>query len=587
MLVDWEQEQKRRAEALISRAGSVQGEALFKEAMKSAEELAFEKSKYLHFNNRHSREWQHIFFLRWELEKLLRLVDSAFSGLKPGVTPSPSQSLEPFQQWRMAAESEVPAHLLEDGLTEGVGPCSAFSETDELTEVLRAAGSCSESLAKAFAQISPSMPVEEWQSWVLARLLREFDGSVRVLERWDPVRAKTRSKEKTVSRGPGDQRGVKVTPKEEQMAQDLASLRAGLNTSQAALFDSMTDAAFAWFKKSAGLANGGDRDAASLDFTRVAQQTWLQEMEPLLAGYVPSRVIPCGLVDTVLSVQTRTSEEASSKRSENNKDEAEAWLEYRNRAGRFLATISPGLSEEDWKGWLSEKRTLELPSSAFAYTEEEKERLEYEKDFEREAEFKTEFKRLETVFQDPRSMELNLEGTRGLVSSQDGRLRIVSWGTHTGGTGRIHGAMAQFRSHDGQIGHAVFAGPDGVETTKVAIGGEVEKIDTIAANADETVYLVWCSNKGSAHRWTGTVAAVRLGGGRIERMPFFQTKKSLLSHISIEYGSEAADAGAVLRLVRTKNHTLLVPIISDRYEFSGKFFKYVFDGARFVFSGVQ
>lgn len=587
MLVDWEQEQKRRADALLSRAGSVQGEALFREAMESAGELAFEKSKYLHFNNRYSREWQYTFFLRWEIEKSLRLVDSVFSGLKPSVPSSPSQNLELFQQWRMAAEAEVPAHLLEDGLTEEAGPCLAFSETGELIEVLRAAGSCSESLAKAFAQTRPSVPVEEWQSWVLARLLCEFDGSVRVLERWDPARAKTRSKKKTVSRGPGEQRGVKGTPKEEQMAQDLASLRGGLNTSQAALFDSMKDAAFEWFKKGASLANGGDTDPASSDFTRAAQQTWLQEMEPLLAGYVPSRVIPSGLVDTVLSVQTRASKEASPKRSENDKDEAEAWLKYRNLAGRFLATVSPGLSEEDWKGWLSERRILELPSSAFAYTEQEKERLEDEKNFEREAEFKTEFKRLETVFKDPRSMELNLEGTRGLVSSQDGRLRIVSWDTHTGGTGHIYGAMAQFRSHDGQIGRAVFAGPDRVETADVAIGGEVERIDAIATNADETVYLVWCSNKGSAHRWTGTVAAVRLAGGRIERMPFFQTKKSLLSHISVEYGSEAADAGAGLRLVRTKNYTLLVPIISDRYEFSGKFFKYVFDGTRFVFSGLQ
>jgi hypothetical protein len=30
-----------------------------------------------------------------------------------------------------------------------------------------------------------------------------------------------------------------------------------------------------------------------------------------------------------------------------------------------------------------------------------------------------------------------------------------------------------------------------------------------------------------------------------------------------------------------------VPIISDRYDFSGKFFKYVFDGKWFVYSGVE
>ncbi len=587
MLADWEREQKQRADALLSRAGSVQFEALLKQALQSAEELAIEKSKYLHFNNRYSREWQYTFFLRWEVEKSLRLVDSVFSGLDPRVSTSSSRSPKPFQQWRVAAESEVPAHLVEDGLTEGNGPCTAFSETDELIEVLHAAGSCSESLAKVFAQISASVPADEWQTWVLARLLPELDGSVRVLERWDPGQAKMRSKEKTASLAPGEYGGVKVKQAEEQIAQDLTSLRGGLSASQTALFDSMKDAAFAWFKERSSLADGADREAASLDFTRAAQQTWLQEMEPILAGYMPSRVIPCSLVDPVLNVQSRVSREASSKPSKNEDKEADAWLEYRNRAGRFLATLSPGLSEEDWKGWLSEKRILELPSSAFAYTEEERERFEDEKHFEMEAEFKARFKRLETVFKDPRSMELNLEGTQGLVSSQDGRLRIVSWDTNSGGSGHVYYAMAQFRSHDGQIGHSVFAGPDGVETTTVAIGGEVEKIDTIATNAGETVYLVWSSKKGSAHRWIDTVTAVRLGGGCIEPMPIFQTKKSLLSDISIEYGGEAADTGAVLRLVRTKKNTLLVPIISDRYEFSGKFFKYVFDGARFVFSGMQ
>jgi hypothetical protein len=361
-----------------------------------------------------------------------------------------------------------------------------------------------------------------------------------------------------------------------------------LNATQTALFDSMQDAFEVWLKRRVGLATARGEGAALRDFTRPAQQTLLHELEPLLAGYVPSRVVPCGLLEPLFPIQWKAShKKPTSTGLAKEKDEAEAWLEYRNRAGRFLAARYPVLREEDWMGWLSEKRLLELPSSAFAYTEEERRRSEDEKYFEKEAGFEADFRRLEAVFKDPRSMELNLDGTRGLVSSTDGRLRIVSWDTNTGGSGHIYCAMAQFRSTDGRVGYAVFSGPEHVKTMNVAINGDVDKICPVSTQKGDTVYLVWSSQKGSTQRWTDRVAAVRLEGGRIEPMPFFQTKRSLLSNISIEYGSEAADAGAALRLVGTKDHTLLVPVISDRYAFSGKFFRYVFDGMRFVFSGMQ
>jgi hypothetical protein len=586
MLKDWEQDQKQRADALLSRSGGEHVGALLKQALVTARELAEVKSKYLHFHNLYPHEWQYTFFLLWDVERSLRLVDSVFSGLKPVVPLPPSQSLGSFRQWREAAESEVPAHLLEDGLPEGAGPCLAFSETDELNEVLLAAESCSEQLAKAFAQIHPGVSAEEWYSWLLTGVQREFDGSVPALERWIPAGTATGSPGEA-SLATGAQGGTLAPPTGDPKEQNLTSLRSRLNATETALFDSMRDAADAWFKRRASLATGQDGGAVFRDFTRAAQQTLLHELEPLVAGYVPSRVIPCRLLETLLDVQWKASHNPLSTGLEKGKDEAEAWREYRNRAGRFLAALSPVFSEEDWMGWLSEKRLLELPSSAFAYTEEERKRSQDQKYFAKEAESEADFRRIEAVIKDPRSMDLNLEGTQGLISSADGRLRIVSWDTDTGGSGHIYCAMAQFRSSDGRIGHAVFSGPDGVETTNVAIGGEVGKIDTLVTQKGETVYLVWSSQKGSTHRWTDRVAAVRLEGGRMERMPFFQTKRSLLSDISIEYGGEVADAGATLRLVGTKDHTLLVPVISDRYEFSGKFFRYVFDGMRFVFSGMQ
>jgi hypothetical protein len=578
MLQRWEQDQQRRVAELVSRAGS-QNAASLTIALESAETLAREKSKYLHFHTRFAREWQHTFFLRWNVEKSLRLLESVFAGFKPIVQAPLSEVRAIFLKWIAVAESEVPRHLVQDGLPEDAGPCLAFSETDELKDFALTAETALGSFAEALVHAHPDVSLENWKSWLLSEFLGELDGSASALERWD------RRLSKLPPAGTG--RATQDPSGREALEKVLATFRSNLTADNAALFDRMKETAQLWFQKRTVAMQGSQSGEASRLELQSAEEDWLRRLEPLLVGHTPSHVLPVFLAETVLKVQTRASRVASPGSSENAEAEEAAWLEYRDTASRFFASLSPRLTEEDWKGWFSEERILDIPSNGLVYTEEEKARIEDEKFFAAEAELKTEFKRLEAVFRNPRSMDLTLDGLQNLVTSQDGRLRIISWDTNTGGSGHIYCGIAQFKSSDGRVGHVVLASPDGANTTNVAGGGKVERIDTIKTKTNGLVYLVWASNKTSTHRWTDSVTAFSLADGSIQRIPFFQTKRALLSDISIEYSSEAEDAGAGLRLVNKKDLTLLVPIISDKFEFSGKFFRYVFDGGRFVFSGIQ
>jgi hypothetical protein len=234
------------------------------------------------------------------------------------------------------------------------------------------------------------------------------------------------------------------------------------------------------------------------------------------------------------------------------------------------------------------KKHVVPPTRDGAAGKDQAEKEDYElKEEEREREFQATFKRIQIVFEDPRVLDLDLKGVNGIVCSEDGNLRIASWDTQTGGTAREYCVMAQFRSRDGKPGFAVLGSPDHVEKAALAIFGDVNRIDTIVTDAGESVYLVWCHAKSSTFRWSDGVAAVRLKSGRMEGVPFFQTKKALLENIQITYGGEAEEAGAEFRLLKEKGYTFLVPVISERYQFSGRFFKYVFDGKRFGYTGIQ
>jgi len=214
---------------------------------------------------------------------------------------------------------------------------------------------------------------------------------------------------------------------------------------------------------------------------------------------------------------------------------------------------------------------------------------EYElRDEERERAFQARFQRLETVFKDPRVLSMDLKGVPDVASSEDGKLRIVSWDTQTGGTMHNYCSLAQFKSPDGKAGYALLQHPDqNGSGTPAHIFGEVQGIDTLAFGANETVYLVWTSSRVSTRTFSECVTAVSLKDGKVDNHPFFKTKRTLLSEIQFESRVQDNGERPEFEFSKTNGHILLVPIISERGDFSGKFFKYIFDGKRFGYSGTR
>lgn len=232
-----------------------------------------------------------------------------------------------------------------------------------------------------------------------------------------------------------------------------------------------------------------------------------------------------------------------------------------------------------------------LPSLEGAEQAEKERAVREEPQEARETEFEARYKRTEAVFKDPRVLNVNLNAAPGVVSSEDGRLRIVSWDTQTGGTMHEYCTMAQFKSPDGKAGFALLDYPGEWENPdkgkQPAIFNSVDKIDTITTGAKESVYLVWSNGRGSLRMFSECVAAVTLKNGKMEKAPFFKTKRALLSDIQFVYTVSDDGDRPKFQFKKENGPTLLVPIISDRDDFSGKFFKYVFDGKQFAYSGVE
>jgi hypothetical protein len=251
---------------------------------------------------------------------------------------------------------------------------------------------------------------------------------------------------------------------------------------------------------------------------------------------------------------------------------------YANRANNggakfeYKAHISPPVATEPVQNNEPEKEDYELRA----------ERLEKT--------FQADFNRFEAVFKNPRVLSVDLKGVPAVVCSDDGKLRILSWDTDTGGTLHIYCSMAQFKSPDGKAGYALLQHPDlpaHDQESKVPIFGEVNKIDTVVTDAKQTVYLVRYSARISTQKFAEGITAVSLQNGKIKQFPLFKTKREILSQIN--FTSSASDEGELpeFQFSESNGYTLLVPIISDLDKFRNNFLKYTFDGKYFSYQGVQ
>jgi hypothetical protein len=395
--------------------------------------------------------------------------------------------------------------------------------------------------------------------------------------------------------------------------EDLRVLQNGFSSTQKELFEAAREAANEWIGWRSIISDGDDGgirgDMKHADFQHQGQKQWLKDMEPLLAGYVPSIVYPWVWAQEMVDDLTRKSldTEDDAVRPENRKGEASAWAEYRDHAARFLFSISPTLSENDWKGWLCQVRRVSARESQTApqlltgsiidsVKEEEEKSASGEHSVEarrerKEQSFEAEFKRIESVLKNPRTFEVDLTGVRMAKVSQDGRLRVLSWNTDTGGTAQSHCSMAQYKAPGFGVESVLLEHPDTEGGPDFRVYGHVDQIDTLVTSRGETVYLLWTSARTATTRSAESVFAVSWNQGRLKNIPFFKTKKSLLQSIvcesSFEQVAQKETPPEFVRPTEGNGYTLLVPIISDNYQFSGKFFEYVFDGELFVFKAVR
>ena len=392
--------------------------------------------------------------------------------------------------------------------------------------------------------------------------------------------------------------------------EDLKALQKGFSSEQKKLFESAREAAEGWISAQSSVdhGDGGIRgDPIHAEFNHQGQKEWLKQWEPLLAGYVPSIVYPWVWAQEVVDGLTRESleNEDASAPLEKRKNEASAWAEYRDHAARFLYSISPALSEEDWKGWLCEVRRMsgegadtapELLKGSILDSVKKERRASEPQSVKairerKEQSFDEEFKRVESVFKDPRSFEVDLTGVRGATVSQDGRLRVFSWNTETGGTAQNYCTFAQYKAPGFGVESTLLEHPDIEGDPDFRVFGDISQIDAMLTKRGETVYLLWTWARTATGRSTESVFAVSWNKGRLKNAPFFKAKKDLLEKIQVESSFEQVvqreREPTFVRPTEANGYTLLVPIISDQYQFSGKFFEYVFDGELFVFRAAR
>jgi hypothetical protein len=245
---------------------------------------------------------------------------------------------------------------------------------------------------------------------------------------------------------------------------------------------------------------------------------------------------------------------------------------------RGPATLSERLSAVTaaHKTWMSGRQSgFKLldhigPEKAAEYAERRLPSQDRQMDFDVEAAVEEEDRRLahlQEFFKDPRSFEIPL----GFVSSDDGKLRGRTWSSALRGTSATPYSIGQFQAPNGTVGIAGFE-------------PWTHRIETVITNTKQRVYLSFSSSVVSRHSHKSTVEASSVTDAGNKSVPFFKTKKESLTEITLWQRPEEP---AEIKFSKANGGTLLIPLISDNHEFSGKFLKYVFDGTCFNYSGVQ
>ena len=175
-----------------------------------------------------------------------------------------------------------------------------------------------------------------------------------------------------------------------------------------------------------------------------------------------------------------------------------------------------------------------------------------------------------------------------LATSADGKFRIYSWDTETGGTMHDYARVYQFMGADGKVRSHTEKPADDEEG---GAGSFVYDIFTLDAGAG-SVYIACSTFIGSTNDHYQTASLYRIEGGALkDKVKLIKTGSGLTDSLSFEYNffSVADRRERPVKLISfdRKTRTLKIPVVIEDSEFpngrvTGKFISYRFNGTHFV-----
>lgn len=173
------------------------------------------------------------------------------------------------------------------------------------------------------------------------------------------------------------------------------------------------------------------------------------------------------------------------------------------------------------------------------------------------------------------------------ATSEDGKFRVYTWDSETGGTMHDYYRVYQFQGADGKVYSQI---EDNSEKDGGA-GSFVYDIFTVDAKG-EKVYVVCTTFIGSTNDHYQAANLFKIEGNKInDKVNLIKTKSGVTNSINFEYNFfsvvDRPERPVKLILFEKKTNTLKIPIVINDKEFPNgrvtkKFISYKFDGTYFV-----
>jgi hypothetical protein len=174
-----------------------------------------------------------------------------------------------------------------------------------------------------------------------------------------------------------------------------------------------------------------------------------------------------------------------------------------------------------------------------------------------------------------------------IATSADGRIRIYSWDTETGGTMHEYSRVYQFRGADGRV----YSKTEDNSAMDGGAGSFVYAIYSVDAKEGK-VYIVCSTFIGSTNDHYQSANLFRIERNELkDKIKLIKTKSGMTDTISFEYNFFSVvnreERPVRLILFENKTNTLKIPVVVNTEEYPNgkvtkKFIDYRFDGKYFV-----